>query len=304
MEVDIASAKTGKFIISFSNLKPLSTVKDVKKEYKKFSPKLAFERQSFRKEARGRILRDDETLTSLGFNKKAVLYFKDLGPQIGWTTVFLTEYAGPLFIYAFFYIRPSFIYGQDALNEPRAFVVDLAAGCWCFHYGKRLLETLFVHRFSHATMPIRNIFKNCGYYWGFSAYIAYYMNHPLYTSPTLGNKQIYAGLAIFIFSEIGNFSIHIALRNLRPYNSARRLIPYPGLNPFTWLFHFVSCPNYTYEVFAWIGFTAMTQCFPVGLFTLAGFYQMTVWSFNKLVNYKREFSDFPRNRTAIIPFIL
>lgn len=35
----------------------------------------------------------------------------------------------------------------------------LAAACWSFHYAKRLLETVFVHRFSHATMPIMNIFR-------------------------------------------------------------------------------------------------------------------------------------------------
>lgn len=35
----------------------------------------------------------------------------------------------------------------------------VACICWTFHYAKRLLETVFVHRFSHATMPIRNIFK-------------------------------------------------------------------------------------------------------------------------------------------------
>jgi len=48
------------------------------------------------------------------------LYFKDLGPQIGWTTVFLAEYAGPLLIFLLFYIRPQVIYGQDA-NKQREF---------------------------------------------------------------------------------------------------------------------------------------------------------------------------------------
>ena len=35
----------------------------------------------------------------------------------------------------------------------------VACACWSLHYGKRLLETIFIHRFSHSTMPIRNIFK-------------------------------------------------------------------------------------------------------------------------------------------------
>ena len=42
------------------------------------------------------------------------LYFKDLGPQVGWSTVFLAEYAGPLFIYLLFYLRIELIYGDDA----------------------------------------------------------------------------------------------------------------------------------------------------------------------------------------------
>lgn len=68
----------------------------------------------------------------------ATLFFRDLGAQISWVTVspdpspglclqppwvaphlvsghpqvFLTEYAGPLFIYLLFYFRVPFIYGH------------------------------------------------------------------------------------------------------------------------------------------------------------------------------------------------
>lgn len=85
---------------------------------------------------------------------------------------------------------------------------SIAAACWSIHYAKRLLETVFVHRFSHATMPLLNLFKNCSYYWGFTAYVAYHVNHPLFTSPCM--LQVYGGLAAFLVS----FCYHRLSQNL------------------------------------------------------------------------------------------
>lgn len=121
---------------------------------------------------------------------------------------------------------------------------------------KRLLETIFVHRFSHATMPLRNLFKNCSYYWLFTAYVAYHVNHPKFTPPC--QLISYAALAGFFVSkaesrfllsdyiivplyppqvsEFGNFSIHMNLRNLRPPGSTVRKVPKPDGNPMTLLF--------------------------------------------------------------------
>ena len=39
----------------------------------------------------------------------------------------------------------------------------------------------------------------------------------------------------------------------------------PDSNPLTSLFNLCSCPNYTYEIGAWISFTVMTQVFSVFL---------------------------------------
>ncbi|KAL4712660.1 hypothetical protein ACJJTC_007957 [Scirpophaga incertulas] len=198
------------------------------------------------------------------------------------------------------YILPWILYGAQA-GAP-GYIASVAAICWSGHYAKRLLETLFVHRFSHGTMPLRNLFRNCGYYWLFTLYVAYHVNHPLYTPPN--NSWFFIGLGGFIFCELGNLSIHILLKNLRPPGTKVRRVPKPDGNPFSLLFNFVSCPNYTYEVGSWVFFTIMTKCAPVGLFAAAGFYQMAMWAIGKHRNYKKEFPDYPKGRKAILPFIL
>lgn len=250
------------------------------------------------------MLSDDTTLKSLQFDGNAKLYFKDLGPQIGWKTVFLTEYAGPFFLYPVFYIRPAILYGAEAASMPRHPVVDIACIAFCFHYAKRLFETQFIHRFSNGTMPITNIFKNSSYYWLFAGMVAYFVNHPLYTPPSYGDAQIYGSLLGFCLCQLGNFSCHLALRNLRPEGTKERNIPKATGNPFTLMFSFVSCANYTYEIGSWVCFTIMTQALTSGLFALVGAAQMTVWAQKKHRNYRKEFKDYPRSRKAVYPFIL
>ena len=96
----------------------------------------------------------------------------------------------------------------------------------------------------------------------------------------------------------------MALSALRPVGTKIRNIPFPTSNPFTLLFNFVSCPNYTYEIGSWISFVIMTQSVPALLFALAGTYQMTVWAIGKHRNYRKEFEKYPRGRKAIFPFII
>ena len=293
--------------IKVGNLNDQVTIGQIKKLMCKQPPLENFSasRIALRTEPKGKFLADSvKIFKHEGFKEGSVLYFKDLGPQIGWSTVFLCEYAGPLLCYMITYLRPALFYGSNAAMKPYHPVVNYAAACWSFHYAKRILETLFVHRFSHQTMPMMNLFKNCTYYWGFALYVGYYINHPLYTPPLFGDLQIYAGLLGFLFSELGNFSIHIALRNLRPPGTTERKIPMPTSNPLTLLFNLVSCPNYTYEISAWVAFSLMTQALPALLFTLAGGGQMVIWALGKHRNYRKEFSNYPRGRKSIIPFLI
>ncbi|KAI1289953.1 putative very-long-chain enoyl-CoA reductase art-1 [Halotydeus destructor] len=280
MELEILKAGSESAICSLANVAPSSKISEVKKLISKQRKALYPDRQSLRLESKGKALNDDQLLSSLDLRKGKILYLKDLGPQIGWKTVFLWEYFGPLVCYLVFYLRPTIVYG-NAASRPIHETVHIAAACWSLHYVKRLLETLFIHRFSHGTMPILNLFKNCSYYWGFAAFIGYFVNHPLYTAPYFGKLQIYGGLVAFLLSELGNYSI---------------------MSPC--LFNYVSCPNYSYEVYSWAAFTIMTQSLPVALFASAGFAQMALWALGKHKNYKKEFSNYPKRRKAIIPFLI
>uniref|UniRef100_A0A8D1GZI5 Very-long-chain enoyl-CoA reductase n=2 Tax=Sus scrofa TaxID=9823 RepID=A0A8D1GZI5_PIG len=288
-EVEILDAKTREKLCFLDKVEPQATIAEIKNLFTKSHPQWYPARQSLRLDPKGKSLKDEDVLQKLPVGTTATLYFRDLGAQISWVTVFLTEYAGPLFIYLLFYFRVPFIYGHKYdFTSSRHTVVHLACICHSFHYIKRLLETLFVHRFSHGTMPLRNIFK---------AFLSA-------SSSAYGAQQVKLALAIFVICQLGNFSIHMALRDLRPAGSKTRKIPYPTKNPFTWLFLLVSCPNYTYEVGSWIGFAIMTQCLPVALFSLVGFTQMTIWAKGKHRSYLKEFRDYPPLRMPIIPFLL
>ncbi|XP_040421569.1 very-long-chain enoyl-CoA reductase isoform X7 [Cygnus olor] len=212
-EVEILDWKTKEQLCFLDKVEPNATIREIRLMFHKLYPRWYPARQSIKLDPKGKSLRDEEILQHLPVGTTATLYFKDLGPQIGWTTVFLIEYTGPLFIYFLFYFRMPFVYGLDErfTSSPHP-VVNLACICHSFHYIKRLIETIFVHRFSHGTMPLRNIVKNCLYYWGFAAWLAYYINHPLYTPPSYGKKQI--NFAVIMFLDPKPVRSHIQQRIL------------------------------------------------------------------------------------------
>ncbi len=39
-------------------------------------------------------------------------------------------------------------------------------------------------------------------------------------------------------------------------------------------------------------------------FAICGFYQMLVWAIQKHKNYRKEFADYPKQRRAMVPFVV
>ena len=106
------------------------------------------------------------------------------------------------------------------------------------------------------------------------------------------------GVVIFFFGMIINIKSDNILFSLRADGSTGYKIPRGGL------FEKVSSPNYLGEIIEWFGFAIAT-------WSLAGF-TFAIWTFCNLAPrafahhrwYKQEFSDYPENRKALIPFVI
>ena len=123
------------------------------------------------------------------------------------------------------------------------------------HYTKRELETAFIHRFSSATMPLSNVFKNSLHYYGLFGFATmFFYLRPQYTDPAWGSPTAsYIFFGLFIFFEFLNLFTHITLMNLRAPGTTERQIPHG------WGFGLVSSANYFWETCAWILFCVHAQ---------------------------------------------
>jgi very-long-chain enoyl-CoA reductase len=250
----------------------------------------------------GLIPNGNETLYEAGLRNESVIHVKDLGPQIGWRTVYMIEYLGPLIIPALFLyvLRPYVYFNFDQpLPEP-SYLQVLTAVLLSLHFVKRELETVFVHRFSLATMPARLIIKNSAHYWILAGLnIAYWVFRPDSSAATqeFNPLFLYAGLALFIGGELGNLYTHLVLRDLRRPGSTDRGIP-RGIG-----FGLVTCPNYMFEVIAWLGIYLVTGLnWSVLLFIVVGMVQMRSWAKKKENRYRKEFGEkYKQKRYSMLP---
>ncbi|KAG6895296.1 hypothetical protein C0992_002095 [Termitomyces sp. T32_za158] len=270
-----------------------TTVADVKGQIAAKFPNFYIARQKLSLKNDKANLDDEKKIVDLVGEKGGELQVKDLGSQISWRTVFLIEYAGPLVIHPLIYHFPRFC----------------------------------VHRFSHGTMPFRNVFKNSAHYHILSGLLlAYDVYRPLFSATSSyvaggirsDKNFLWLMAGVWVFAEFSNLYTHLNLRSLRPPNSRVRAIPY-GYG-----FSLVSCPNYFFETLSWTVVAMMTGSIagmpdtlsplPIVLilflriavlFLAVSTTQMALWAIKKHKNYKKEFGkEYPRGRYAMIPFIL
>ncbi|KAG8858777.1 3-oxo-5a-steroid 4- dehydrogenase [Tulasnella sp. 330] len=283
-------------------LGPDETVADIKRNIQLHFPRMAFDRQRLTNESK-KALDDTTKASSLG---DTTVYLKDLGPQISWRTVFLIEYLGPLFIHPLLYHCPQIYTYFTNKTFVHSDMQKLVYTLVMLHYAKREFESAFVHRFSHATMPAFNIFKNSAHYWLLSGVmLAGSLYGPWYSAAAVKGSirnnptYLYVLTAIWAFAELSNLKVHYTLRNLRPAGTRTRGIPQGyGFNLG------LTCPNYFFEIIAWTVVCAMTLDWAAVVFTVVGAAQMIVWAFKKHNNYRKEFGSRYPKRNVIFPYLL
>lgn len=308
MLVTVVSRNGREIVRGGIELRDYATVQELKAAIYKQTGKFYPERQRLTLpqapgQNRPTVLEGDRKLsdyfTKASSNK---VLFKDLGPQVKYSTLFFWEYVGPLFIYPAFYFLP--VYKYLGLPAERVIhpVQTYATIYFCFHYLKRILETFFVHRFSHATSPLSNVFRNCFYYWTFGAFIAYFANHPYYTP--VGEKQMYIGFGLGMVCQLANFYCHIVLKNLRsPDGKGGYQIPRG------FLFNFITCANYTTEIYQWLGYNIATQTLAGYSFLVVAGLIMTNWALGKHRRLRKLFDGkngqpkYPRRWVILPPFL-
>jgi protein-S-isoprenylcysteine O-methyltransferase Ste14 len=119
-----------------------------------------------------------------------------------------------------------------------------------------------------------------------------------YNNSWLFSWQFLTGILLFILGFVINKSADEKLRSLRQKNPSEYVIPRG------WLFEYVSCPHYLGEIIEWAGWGLMTWSlagFAFFIFTFANLFPRAVASHNW---YKATFSEYPRERKAVIPFII
>lgn len=187
------------------------------------------------------------------------------------------------------------------------------------HFGKRVLECLFLHRYSgtingDAFIPIS------AYYGLATVWIAFQQQNV----SSYGASEAWLlnlGLALNAIGQFGNFYHHWLLASLRSRSSCAlsdglsshgvtsrsSLMSVSGSKsnyfvPQGAFFSFVTCPHYFFELVAWFGLACVTG--QLNAFLVAA--DMTSYLAGRSMAttkwYRQRFEDYPAERRHLIPF--
>ena len=209
-----------------------------------------------------------------------------LPAKVGW--IVMESPAVLLFAYVY-------ALGENALHA----VPLVLLGMWQFHYVYRTFIYPFrlppaAHRMPVSVIAMAVVF-NC-----INAYInaRWISQLGAYTEAWLFSPAFLFGAALFLAGWAINQHADLVLLRLRGTGETGYKIPRGGL------YSKISCPNYLGEMLEWAGWalaTWSTAGLAFAVFTIANLLPRAIANHRW---YRSEFSDYPAQRKAVIPFLL
>jgi len=164
-------------------------------------------------------------------------------------------------------------------------------GAVIFHFGKRTLEALFVHKYSGNMQPFTLVIMIAIY--ALMGGLISWLNTK--TIPAM-DVLFYAGIVFIVVGEAGNFYHHKLLADLRKKEQGYHL-PRGG-----W-FEYATCPHYFCELLAWLGIVLVSRHFFTVLVFIAMLGYLTARSIKTRQWYLEHFPSYPAQCKFMIPFV-
>ncbi|KAJ4829672.1 hypothetical protein Tsubulata_047989 [Turnera subulata] len=170
----------------------------------------------------------------------------------------------------------------------------LVKSCIAIHFLKRILEVLFVHRFSGA-MGVESLIPITSSYFTSTAMVIY-AQHLAQGLPDPPVDLMYPGIVLFLIGITGNFYHHCLLTRLRSKDSKEYKVPEGGL------FGLVICPHYLFEILDFVGISFISQTLYGFCFTAGTTFYLMGRSYATRRWYLSKFKDLSRDIKALVPF--
>jgi len=165
------------------------------------------------------------------------------------------------------------------------------------HFLKRVVETLFLHRYSGEVAPYISIMIAFAYvqmaaarlYYQSLVPAAFYEGH---------DNLLYVGLVLFFVGQMGNLYHHYLQTTWKRGKNLQYVVPHGGM------FSLIACPHYFFEIIAFFGFSLVAQ----DLFGFLGTFGVIGNLFGRSVAtsnyYRQKFKEnYPSSRKHIIPYL-
>jgi 3-oxo-5-alpha-steroid 4-dehydrogenase 1 len=173
------------------------------------------------------------------------------------------------------------------------------AGLYLFHYFNRSFIYPLRTRTDSKKIPLTIVLSGMLFNSANAGLNSYYLSNVMeYATEYFLQWNFILGLILFLGGFAINFISDHMLINLRKPGETGYKIP-KGF-----LFKYISCPNLFGEIIEWLGFALMCNNLAAWSFFVWTFSNLAPRAFDHHKWYKQKFAEYPKERKALIPFVV